>query len=273
MKKYFEYIGLLSLVCFSFFLTDKTVTVVQEVDDIMVQIKAHQEEYQKEGENAVIKEKYIIPGLPSKKVNIDKSYQEMKKLGIYDSSYFVYDIEKPEENLDKNLDKYIISGNSSKRIVSLIFIINENSISSILDKIGTNQVSFIIPSYQFQKEIKNIEKAISLGNEFLIMDSNEQNYLSFKQKLETLKNPCRICYNELEDENFLSLCSKNRYYTITSTKITKNPLMQTKEKLSSGSFLVFEVNKQLLEELPSIISYIESRGYSIEVLSTHLKED
>ena len=32
MKKIFEYIGILSLVCFSFFLTDKTVSVVQEID-------------------------------------------------------------------------------------------------------------------------------------------------------------------------------------------------------------------------------------------------
>ena len=39
MKKYFEYIGLITLVCFSFFITEQTVTVVKEVDDIMVQIK------------------------------------------------------------------------------------------------------------------------------------------------------------------------------------------------------------------------------------------
>ena len=89
MKKFFEYIGLLSLVCFSFFLTDKTASVVQEVDDLMIQIKSHQEEYNQKGENATVKEKYIVPGLPNRSVNTLKSYQEMKKVGVYDSNYFV----------------------------------------------------------------------------------------------------------------------------------------------------------------------------------------
>ena len=32
MKKYFEYIGLITLVCFSFFITEQTVTVVKDSD-------------------------------------------------------------------------------------------------------------------------------------------------------------------------------------------------------------------------------------------------
>ncbi len=274
MKKFFEYIGLISLVCFSFFLTDKTVTVVQEVDDLMIQIKNHQEEYKQSGENAIISGKYIVPGLPSKVVNVEKSYQEMKKLGVYDSNYLVYDIEKPKENLDKYLDKYILSGNSKKRMVSIIFIMNEIPVSSVLDSIGDRRVSFVLPNYNFSNELPSIEKAISLGNEFIIADNQEQSYLSLKQKLETLKNPSRICYNETEDSKFLSLCSKNKYYSISSSnKITKTPLMMTKELLKPGAFLTFEVNKQLIEELPNIISYIESRGYAIEPLSIHIKED
>ncbi len=274
MKKFFEYIGLICLVCFSFFLTDKTVTVVQDVDELMVQIKNHQEEYQQEGENATINGKYIIPGLPSKVVNITNSYQEMKKLGVYDSNYLVYDVKKPKENLDNHLDKYILSGNSKKRTVSIIFLLNDNSISTILDSIGDKRVSFVLPNYNFSNELPNIEKAISLGNEFIIADNQEQSYLALKQKLETLKNPSRICYNETEDSKFLSLCSQNRYYSVSSSNIiTKTPLMMTKELLKPGAFLTFEVNKQLLEELPNIISYIESRGYIIDPLSIHIKED
>jgi len=50
-------------------------------------------------------------------------------------------------------------------------------------------------------------------------------------------------------------------------------LTTTKEILAPGLFLTFEVNNQLLEELPNIISYIESRGYQIKPLSEHIKED
>ena len=36
MKRFFEILGFLSLVCFSFFYTEKTIDVVKEVDDIMI---------------------------------------------------------------------------------------------------------------------------------------------------------------------------------------------------------------------------------------------
>lgn len=274
MKKFFEYIGLFSLVCFSFFLTDKTATVVQEVDELMIQIKAHQEEYSQTGENATISEKYIVPGIPSKTVNVEKSYAEMKKVGVYDSNYFVYDIKKLSENLDNHLDKYIVSGNPSKRMVSFIFILNEHSPFSVLDKIGSKEVSFAVTNYQFENHVSDIEKAISSHQEFLIMDSNEQNYFSLKQKLETFNNPTKICYNEKEETPFLMMCKKNKYYTLTSSNvIRKNPLAMTKELVGPGVFLTFEVNKQLLEELPNILNYIESHGYTIVPVSVLIKED
>ena len=274
MKKFFEYMGLIGLVCFSFFLTDKTVSVVQEVDEIMVQIKEHQIEYKQDGKDATITGKNIIPGLPNKSVNVEKSYQEMKKLGVYDSNYFVYDVVKPKENLDNHLDKYVVSGNAEKRMVSLIFILNDSSISSILDIIGDRPVSFILPNYNFQNQSSNVELAIERGNDFLIGEEQEQQFLSLKQKLETLNNPANICYNPNQNDSFLSLCGKNGYYSVASSNIIgKTPLTMAKEYLKPGAILTFEVNKQLLTELPNIISYIESRGYTIASLSTHLKED
>ena len=39
MKKTFQIIGLISLTCFSFFVTEKTATVVNNMDEIMVEIK------------------------------------------------------------------------------------------------------------------------------------------------------------------------------------------------------------------------------------------
>lgn len=274
MRKIFEYLGLISLVCFSFFLTDKTVIVVKEVDELMVQIKSNKEEYNQVGKDAVISNQYIVPGLPSKVVNIDKSYQEMQKIGLYDPNSIVYDIKKPKENLDNHLDKYIVSGNPSKRMVSFIFIVNDNSISDVLDKIGDRKVSFVITNYDFEKQLSNIEKALSLKNEFLISVNNEQHYFALKKKLETLKNPATICYNEKEDSSFLDMCKKNKYYSITAkNRITKSSLSMTKELLESGSFLTFEINNQLLEELPNIMEYVESRGYVVVPISVHIKED
>ncbi len=273
MKKIFEYIGILSLVCFSFFLTDKTVSVVQEIDDIMIQIKKEQNDYHQMPMNASIHKQYIVPGLPEKSVDIEKSYTEMKKVGVYDPNHFIYKIEKPKENLNKYLDKYIISGNPQKRMVSIILILKDHSLSSILNLLGEKRVSFVLLNDTISQEVENIEVALERGNEFLISDIDQSLFLSTKRQLDTLKNPANICYNEKETEKLLSLCKKNKYYSITSTPIAKTPLSKTKEVLKPGIFLTYEVNQQFLKEFPNILSYIESKGYVIAPVSFHIKED
>ena len=44
MKKIFQIIGLISLTCFSFFVTEKTALVVSDMDEIMIEIKANYED-------------------------------------------------------------------------------------------------------------------------------------------------------------------------------------------------------------------------------------
>lgn len=55
MKKFFEYIGMISLACFSFFFTEKTVNVVKEADNIMIEIKKAVEMNKTESIDAIIK--------------------------------------------------------------------------------------------------------------------------------------------------------------------------------------------------------------------------
>ena len=44
MKKVFQMIGLISLTCFSFFVTEQTAIVVSDMDEIMIEIKAKKDE-------------------------------------------------------------------------------------------------------------------------------------------------------------------------------------------------------------------------------------
>lgn len=274
MKKIFEYLGLISLVCFSFFLTEKTVNVVQEVDDIMIQIKANKDNYCKTGIDAAIYEDTIIPGISSKQVNIDKSYKAMKKIGVYDPNLFVYDINKPEKSIDKYLDKYITKGNSSKRMVSIVFLVEDKDIESVLKVIGNKKVSFIIQNYSIQKQNKVITEAIKLGNEFIAYENEEKEYHSSMEKLKTLGTNVNYCYNPNKDALFLSLCKSNNQYSLTETLIiNQKPLQSVKENLQPGIILGFKINDIVIKELPNIISYIEYKGYTIEILLNHLKED
>ena len=59
MKKIFEYIALISLLIFSFFLTDKTSTVIKNMDEIMIMIKDNKKRYETKEINALISDKYI----------------------------------------------------------------------------------------------------------------------------------------------------------------------------------------------------------------------
>ena len=83
MKKFFEYIGLLTLIGFSFFYTERTTSVVKELDDIMIKIKAEAPNYYKKVEEAIIKDNTIIPGISGREVDINSSYSKMRKLGVF----------------------------------------------------------------------------------------------------------------------------------------------------------------------------------------------
>ena len=77
MRKLFQILGLISLICFSFFMTEKTALVVSDMDEIMIEIKANYKNYKTEAINAIIEDNTIIPGICAKKVNINKSYKNM----------------------------------------------------------------------------------------------------------------------------------------------------------------------------------------------------
>lgn len=270
----FEYFGLISLICFSFFITDQTAMVVQEVDEIMVSIKDEMSNYETKGINAKIIDNTIIPGVSGKIVDVNKSYQYMKEKGLYDSSFYVYDTQSPTISVSDNLDKYIISGNTEKMMVSLVFVVDNRSIIDVQNIVGDTPISFIIGSYNVDKEIDDIIITSKLDNDIIISTSNDENYRLLNNKLESINVEVNFCFNDKQDNKFLQLCKNNNQYSIyVGDIISKYPLKTVKKQLTSGSILIFKINDEVLKELPNIISYIKSRGYSIETLSNHLSEN
>ena len=75
-------------------------------------------------------------------------------------------------------------------------------------------------------------------------------------------------YNNLE---YLYSCSK-KTYTIKPLIISKYPLKTTKEKVKSGSIIMYEVNDSFLKEYKIILKYIESRGLEIVSLKELISE-
>ena len=73
MKKVFQMIGLISLTCFSFFVTEQTAIVVSDMDEIMIEIKNKKDDYKTNPIDAIINNNTIIPGVSKREVNVNKS--------------------------------------------------------------------------------------------------------------------------------------------------------------------------------------------------------
>ena len=279
MKKTFQIIGLISLTCFSFFITEKTATVVNDLDEIMIEIKDKMNNYKSEEIDAKIENNTIIPGISSKKVNINKSYKNMKNNGYFSEKLFIYDYTKPKISIEDNKDKYIIKGNPNKRMVSLVFTLsgeeNINDILNIINNYGI-KVTFFVDYVWYENNNSLIKELTNSGHIISpLMDDYTNSDFEWMDMVIKKVNKQKLvfCYNIIDNQENLNICSLKGNYTIRPTIISdKTPLVDIKNKLESGSILLLTNNTVLKKELSSIIIYIKSKGYSITSLEEHILE-
>ena len=259
MKKFFGYIGLFSVVCFSFFMTNKTVDVAKNIDSIMIQIKDNMNDYKVFKSEALIDNDTIIPGINGHEVNVDKSYNYMKKVGIYDPSLYVFDDIKVSNEIKDNLDKYIIKGNKSKKMVSILIYYDKNDIDKIKEKIGDTKINIIASKID--------DNILNLSSNYNILIDNKNNLNLYSR----IKQNNLYCFNKSMSSDFKDECRLYNAYSINANIIFNRYLYNTKKVLESGLILVYDGN--VLNEISTIINYIESKGYKITSLENHLKEE
>lgn len=279
MKKLFQIIGFISLIGFSFFYTEKTISVVKEYDDIMINIKSVSNKYQKDYIDASIVGNKIIPGVSGVKVDLNRSYSKMKRYGSFEESLIVLKKVNPSILLEKNKHKYIISGNQNKKMVSLIFLVDANNnidnIIKILDKKGVKG-NFFVDGKWLEKNSNLVPILIRenhvIGNLSYNNDYLDSSFVWMETIIEKIgKQSVGYCYTEVENKDIIDTCKLNDNYTIMPSIVVKNsPYMEVRENLKSGSIISFKINIRLEEELPIIINFIKSRGYKIENLNEHL---
>ena len=263
MKRIFKIIGLISLTCFSFFITEKTSLVVKNMDEIMISIKENSDNYKKDSIDAKVKDNTIIPGISGRRVNINKSYKKMKEYGKYNEELYVYDYIKPDISLSDNKDKIITNINKKKRMVNLIFMVDTytdiSEILSIINNYSIKATFFITSSYLENNNIDYLKKeGHNIG---IIGDYN----------IEWMKMVINDKYCYSEDIN---LCIDNDLYIVKPYNISSNmPLSDVKNNLENNSLLAFTINKALKRELPNIIIYIKSKGYIITNLDNSILEN
>ncbi len=281
MKRFFEILGFLSLVCFSFFYTEKTIDVVKEVDDIMITLKEQAPKYQVKAENANIDGKFMTPGISGKIVNLQKSYEEMKHYGKFHPNLLVYDKVSPEISIKNRYDKYIQTGNPKKRQVSFLFIIDEKgNPSPIIEILKEKKVTgtFFIDGSWLEKNqnelVSLIEGKFTVGNYSYRGDYGHESFVWIDTIIKRVGGQKQsYCLVEKENKKALSTCKLQKDYTIYPNIIIKeNPYSELTEQVESGSIILMRLDAQVKKELPLMITYLKQKGYEIVNLEQLLEE-
>ena len=267
LKRIFEIIGFISLVCFSFFYTNEISNVIKENDDLLIQIKDNEDLYNVKAIDAVILDDTIIPGVSGKKVSVDKSYNNMKKYNTFNENLLVYDKVKPNISVNKVYDKYIISGNKSITNITLTFVLySDSNIDNIINILNKNDIkaTFFVDMDYFDSNNEIISYLIKNNHTIGFLNSSKGNINYMSAVVSKINNQKYLfCFNDLKNSEFLKICSLNNNYSISSNVIDKDYYINVKKNLTNGSILTFKVNSKLDDELELIINYIKQKGFKI----------
>lgn len=281
MKKFFQLLGFVTLCIFSFYYTEKTVSMVREYDDIMVKIKEYNKEYKEDYVDAKIDGDTIIPGLSGKEIDINKSYSKMRKYGKYDQKLLVYKNVLPNITIKDNYDKYIISGNKEKKELSIIFKVDSNTnlkeLLNILNRYDIN-VNFFIDGLWLEENgdflLSLIDDGHFIGNLSYNEDYKDSSFAWINTILKRIaKQNINFCYASKKSKQQIEICSLNDNYTVLPVTIDEdNPFSDAKNKIQNGSIITFKINESLISQLPNIIEYIKTRDLDVVTLSKIIDE-
>ena len=279
MRKFLYCIFVIALVCFSFYYTDLSASIIKQNDPIMKEINEYASTNKKSYVNASISGVSLIPGINGSKVNEDESYYAMKKYGKYNEDLMVFEEVIPTLSITNTYDKFISRGNSNKMMVSIVFIVKDYSyLTEIINVLDSNNIkaTFFIDNHIIDESIdivrliNNSYHQIEIYNsDYSNIDFNKYNKVINPITSEKLKFCISLDYNE----STLNNCLKQKLHTVNPNIITTNfPYNDVKNLLEEASIIELSNNRIVLRELPCIINYIKQKGYQAVTLSKLLEE-
>ena len=281
MKKIYKVVGVICLVIFSFFYTDKVILFIRESDPIMKSIRKSETSHKIDPINAQIDENKIIPGVNGKVIDYDNSYKKMKKYGTYNESLTVFKEEEPAISIEDYYDKYISQGSGINNDVSLVFNVkNSDNITNILNILVENNTlaTFFVDGLWLENNRDLVTSMAEASYEIEILNyDNKYDELYFSSSLNLVNSITNLkpkyCFAKYDNKEVLELCSKLNLHTIIPTIMTGNyPYKDVKSKLTKGAIIGFDINSSTEIELPTVINYIKQKGYVINTLDSLLSE-
>ena len=277
LKKFFSFIGFFTIFVATFIYSEYTSMVVKEYDDIMIKIREEAPKQRKEKIEGVIDDGYFTPGINGFEVDIQKSYQNMRKIGVYSEKYLIYKDIKVIDSIKNNCQKKIKTANTKKNMVGFIFLVKEDDdITNILYKLKNNNITatFFLDNNWIYDNEDLLYKIIDYKNDIgLLGDNNSYNnvdYFFLESKVDKIrKKDYGFCLTNISEyEN----CLVNNNLLIEPVIINNNYYVNLKKNLKSGLIIAFDVNSNMKEELQIMINYVKSKGLDISNLSNLLKE-
>ena len=232
MKKFYNSIGLIGILLFSFYYTEKIAVLMQNKSPIMQNINAISDNYVVSAVNANIDKEYITPGISGKRINKTKSYVNMKSFGVFNEYYLVFEDIKPDVSLEDNIDKIIKNGNSNKN--SVAFLLENNA--SIQKYLEQNKLAGSI--LVKENEYKNDNYLEQINND-------REKYSNVESLLNKNNHNKNICYIKSIDQEF---CKKNHKYLVEETfSLTGSNIIEAKKNIKSGAIILIKSSAKLEE--------------------------
>ena len=92
----------------------------------MKTLKEKENKYNILPKDAIITKHTMIPGINGRKINLSKSYHNMKRINKFTESLLIFEEIKPNKTINHIYDKVIIGGNFQNNIVSVITNLDHN---------------------------------------------------------------------------------------------------------------------------------------------------
>ena len=277
MKKVIQVIIISLFTIFSFYYTDKIVEFSKKQDPIMISILNVKEEKEIEPVNGVLSNDTMSVGQSGLKVDVDTSYEQMKKLKEFNENLLEYISIKPNIAKKDNYEKLIIGSNTKEKKISLVFQLDSldklDQISYILT-LNNISATFFIDGKILEDNIikvKNIfDDNLKLG---LYGYNNSYNGSSLRYSQGLINNNASYSnYCLYKNKEFLDTCASFKINTIRPEVVEKNVYNHFKENKIQGLIYQIVLSNSNLRELNSSIIYLKQKGYAIVSLDDLLKE-
>lgn len=276
MKKIIKIITICIFTCFSFYYTDKFISLSKEKDPIMIKIN-EMDKMSTRPVNGVVSDTTMFVGESGRKIDKDKTYEKMKKLGKYSSSLIEYVNIAPSISKSNNLGKRLEGKNTKKKEISFVFKLdNLEMIDEILYILEQNNIktTFFIDAKLVEDNLEILSdkplKKHSLG--YYGYDGNYSE-ISIRYTKFLLNKRINISpYCLYKDEVFLKSCERVEINTISPVVIEKDLYNYIKQNKRNGYIYQIGVNNFNIKELNTTFLYLKQKGYNIMSIDELLKE-